>query len=152
MSEYLSQQKHKEFVDELDYLQTTRRQEIAENLKEARSLGDLSENAEYHQAREDQANIEKRIKDLEAILKDSVIIKKGVSSKVSVGATVIVQKKGEKEKKEFFIVGSQEANMAEGKISTSSPLVIAMLNKTKGEFFSFKSPKGQQEYKIISIK
>ncbi len=152
MSEYLSQQKHKEFIDELDYLQTTRRQEIAQNLKEARSLGDLSENAEYHQAREDQANIEKRIKDLQAILDDAIIIKKGASSKVSVGATVIVQKKGEKEKKEFSIVGSQEANMAEGKISISSPLVIAMLDKIKGESFSFKSPKGKQDYKIIDIK
>ena len=152
MSEYLSQQKYKEFVNELDYLQTTRRQEIAENLKEARSLGDLSENAEYHQAREDQANIEKRIKDLESIIKDAVIIKKGTSSKVSVGATVVVQKKGEKEKKEFSIVGSQEANMAEGKISISSPLVIAMLNKIKGESFSFKSPKGKQDYKIINIR
>ena len=152
MSEYLSQQKHKEFIDELDYLQTTRRQEIAQNLKEARSLGDLSENAEYHQAREDQANIEKRIKDLQAILDDAIIIKKGASSKVSVGATVIVQKKGEKEKKEFSIVGSQEANMAEGKISISSPLVIAMLDKIKGESFSFNSPKGKQDYKIIDIK
>ena len=152
MTEYLSQQKHKEFVNELDYLQTTRRQEIAENLKEARSLGDLSENAEYHQAREDQANIEKRIKDLEAILSDAVIVKKGSSTKVNVGATVIVQKKGEKDKKEYVIVGSQEANMLEGKISVSSPLVKAMLEKAKGESFSFESPKGKQDYKIIDIK
>lgn len=152
MAEYLSQQKYKEFVDELDYLQTTRRQEIAENLKEARSLGDLSENAEYHQAREDQANTEKRITDLQEILSNALILKKGSSSKVGVGATVVVQKKGDKEKREFIIVGSQEANMAESKISVSSPLVIAMLDKTKGESFSFASPKGKQDYKIIDIK
>ncbi len=152
MAEYLSQQKYKEFVDELDYLQTTRRQEIAENLKEARSLGDLSENAEYHQAREDQANIEKRITDLQTILSDTVIVKKSSSSKVSVGATVVVQKKGEKDKKEYVIVGSQEANMLENKISVSSPLVKAMLEKAKGEFFSFESPKGKQDYNIIDIK
>jgi len=152
MTEYLSQQKHKEFVNELDYLQTTRRQEIAENLKEARSLGDLSENAEYHQAREDQANIEKRINDLQSILEGAVIVKKGSSSKVTVGAIVTVQKKGEKKKNEFSIVGSQEANMDENKISISSPLVEAMLNKVKGDSFSFQSPKGKQDYKIIDIK
>ena len=152
MTEYLSQQKHKEFVDELDYLRTTRRQEVAEQLKEARSLGDLSENAEYHQAREDQANIEKRIKDIQAILEDMVIVKKGSSSKVCVGSTVVILKKGDKDKKEFSIVGSQESNMAENKISISSPLVKAMLNKIKGEVFSFESPKGKQDYKIIDVK
>lgn len=152
MTEYLSQQKHKEFMDELDYLQTTRRQEVAEQLKEARSLGDLSENAEYHQAREDQANIEKRISDLQNILDSAIIVKKGSSSKVGIGATVIVQKKGEKNKKEFSIVGSQEANMAEAKISVSSPLVTAMLGKSKGESFTFESPKGKMEYKVIDIK
>ncbi|MCK4918634.1 MAG: transcription elongation factor GreA [Candidatus Pacebacteria bacterium] len=152
MTEYLSQQKHKEFVNELDYLQTTRRQEIAESLKEARSLGDLSENAEYHQAREDQANIEKRITDIQAILEDSVIVKKSSSSKVNIGVIVVVQKKGEKEKKEYTIVGNQESNMAENKISVSSPLVRAMLEKEKGESFCFESPKGKQEYKIIDVK
>ncbi|MCK5286157.1 MAG: transcription elongation factor GreA [Candidatus Pacebacteria bacterium] len=152
MTEYLSQQKYKEFVDELDYLQTTRRQEIAESLKEARSLGDLSENAEYHQAREDQANIEKRITDLQAILEDTTIVKKSSSSEVSIGVTVVVQKKGDKEKKEYTIVGNQESDMEENKISVSSPLVKAMLGKSKGESFCFESPKGKQEYKVINIK
>ena len=152
MKEYLTEKKYKEFKDELDFLQTTRRQEVAASLKEARSLGDLSENAEYHQAREDQANIEKKIEDIQAILKDAVLVKKGGFSKVDAGATVVVQKKGEKTKNEYLIVGSQEANMSENKISISSPLVKAMFGKKKDESFSFKSPRGMQDYKIISVK
>ncbi|MFH0845911.1 MAG: transcription elongation factor GreA [Patescibacteria group bacterium] len=152
--EYLTEQKHRELVDELDFLRTTRRQEVADNLKEARSLGDLSENAEYHQAREEQANIEKRIKDLEAILKNAVLLGKKSSGngKVDIGAIVTLQKKDEKNSITYTIVGSQEVDMSQNKISNSSPLVQAMLGKTKGESFSFKSPRGIQDYKILDIK
>lgn len=152
MTEYLSQEKYKEFVGELDYLQTTRRQEVAEQLQEARSLGDLSENAEYHQAREDQANIEKRIKDLEAILEGAKIVGKSSSTKIGVGSTVVIQKKGDSSKKEYIIVGNQESDISQNKISVSSPLVKAMLEKEKGEEFVFQSPKGKQEYKILDVK
>ncbi|MFH1402384.1 MAG: transcription elongation factor GreA [Patescibacteria group bacterium] len=152
MKEYLTEKKYKELVDELDYLQTTRRKEMAEDLKEARSLGDLSENAEYHQVREDQANIEKRIEELQSILKDAIFLKTNAFTKVDAGATVVVQRKGESTKTEYSIVGSQEINMAENKISVSSPLVQAMLGKEKGDTFSFESPRGIQYYKIISIK
>lgn len=152
MEEYLSQKKYNELADELDFLQTTRRQEVAEQLKEARSLGDLSENAEYHQAREDQANIEKRIKDLEAILEKAKIVKKNSSSKIGIGSTVVIQKKGDSEKKEYTLVGNQESDLTENKISVSSPLVKAMLEKEKGEVFFFNSPKGKQEYKILDVK
>ncbi len=150
--EYLTKEKYKELLEELDWLQTGRRKELADNLREATSLGDLSENAEYHQAREDQASVEKRITELEAILKNAVIVKQSKFDAVSAGATVVVQKNGEKDTKEFYIVGTQEVDMEKNKISVNSPLVQAMLGKKDGESFSFKSPKGIQEYKIISVK
>jgi transcription elongation factor GreA len=150
--EYLTKEKYKELVEELDWLQTGRRKELADNLREATSLGDLSENAEYHQAREDQASVEKRITELEAILKNAVIVKQSKFDVVSAGATVVVQKNGEEDTREFSIVGTQEVDMEKNKISVNSPLVQAMLGKKDGESFSFKSPKGMQEYKIISVK
>ena len=149
--EYLTKEKFKELQDEFQWLQTGRRKELADNLREATSLGDLSENAEYHQAREDQASVEMRIKQLEIILKNVVIVKQERFSLVSAGATVVVQKKGDKDKREFYIVGTQEVDMENNKISVTSPLVKAMLGKKEGESFSFRSPKGIQEYKIISI-
>ncbi|MEA2112370.1 MAG: transcription elongation factor GreA [Patescibacteria group bacterium] len=150
--EYLTKEKYRELVDELDWLQTGRRKEVADELREATSLGDLSENAEYHQAREDQAGVEKRIKELEVIIKNAVIVKQSKFNTVSAGATVVVKKKGDKESKEFYIVGTQEADIDQNKISVTSPLVNAMLDKKEGETFTFKSPKGMQEYKIISVK
>jgi len=150
--EYLTKEKYEELQKEFEWLQTGRRKELADSLREAMTLGDLSENAEYHQAREDQANVEKRIKELEDILKNSVIVKQGKSDIVVIGATIILQKKGENETKQFHIVGTQEVDMEKNKISLTSPLVQAMLGKKEGELFTFKSPKGMQEYKIISIR
>ena len=150
--EYLTKEKFRELQEEFEWLQTGRRKELADNLREATSLGDLSENAEYHQAREDQASVEMRIKELEVILKNAVIVKQEKFDTVSAGATVTVQKKGEKEEKEFCIVGTQEVDIDQNKISVTSPLVKAMLGKREGESFSFRSPKGKQEYKIIGIK
>lgn len=150
--EYLTKDRYKELMEELDWLQTGRRKELADNLREAMTLGDLSENAEYHQAREDQASVEKRITELEVILKNAVIVKQNKFDVVSAGATVVVQKKESGENREFYIVGTQEVDMEKNKISVSSPLVQAMLGKREKESFIFKSPKGVQEYKIINIK
>ncbi len=150
--EYLTKEKYEELQKEFEWLQSGRRKELADNLREAMTLGDLSENAEYHQAREDQANVEKRIKELEVILKNVVIVKQSKFDTVGVGATILLKKKGESENKQFYIVGTQEVDMEQNKISITSPLVQAMLDKKEGESFAFKSPKGIQEYKIISIK
>lgn len=150
-TEYLTKEKYEELQKEFEWLQSGRRKELADNLREAMTLGDLSENAEYHQAREDQANVEGRIKELEAILKNAVIVKQSKFNTVDVGATIVLQKKGENENKQFCVVGSQEADVEKNKISVTSPLVQAMLGKKEGETFTFKSPKGMQEYKIISI-
>ena len=116
-------------------------------------LGDLSENAEYHQAREDQAKLEDRIRKIEEIIKDSQIMSSNTKSKdiVNVGGKVVVQKSGSKDKIEYTIVGAEDANMAEGKISYHSPLGSGLLNKKKGDVFVIKTPKGEIEYKITDI-
>ena len=149
---YLSKEKHKELVNELDFLTSTKRGEIAEQLQTAKEFGDLSENAEYHEARELQAITEDRIRTLEALLKNVEIVEHHASDVVEMGTTVTVQKKGEKESKTLEIVGSEEADMKAGKISINSPLGQAMLGKKKGESFTFTTPAGKEfEYTILKI-
>lgn len=150
--EFLTREKFDELKKELDYLKTTRRKEIAESLEYARSLGDLSENAEYQEAREMQAATEDRIQKLEAILKSAKIVStRGGSDVVSLGSTVAIQKDGEKETHEYKVVGSEEANIHERKISYLSPLGEAMMGKKKGDTFSFMTPNGKQNYKVVSV-
>jgi transcription elongation factor GreA len=148
---YLTKEKFKEFKDELDFLRTTRRKEVAENLEYAKALGDLSENAEYQEARETQATVEDRIMRLEALLKTALILDDRHSDIVGIGSTVVVVKDGDKDHKKYKIVGSEEADMSTGKISNLSPLGAALLGKKKNESFAFKTPKGNATYKIIGI-
>ena len=148
---YITAEKRKELEAELVALQTTKRREILDALEFAKSLGDLSENAEYHQAREEQGKLEERISSIEGILTNSIVIKKHHSTKVEVGSTVTVQKEGDKTKQTFHIVGSEEADFATGKISNNSPLGIALHGKEKGDSASFTTPKGVIKYKVISI-
>jgi transcription elongation factor GreA len=150
--EYLTQEKFEEFGKELEYLKKTRRKEIAENLEYAKSLGDLSENAEYQEAREMQANIEDRIARLENLLKTAKIISGHSSDVVSIGSIVTVEQVGDKKENTYTIVGSEEANIATGKISTRSPFGEAVLGKKKGEVFSFTTPVGERTYKVVKIK
>lgn len=150
--EYLTKEKFDEMTKELEYLSKTQRREIAKELEQTGSMGDLRENAEYQQARESQAELEQRIAKLEMVLKDVEVVKDGNKNEVGVGAFVVLIKKGQKEKIEYKIVGAEEANTAEGKISVRSPLVEAMLGKKKEETFSFKAPNGIMEYKIVDIK
>ncbi len=148
--EYLTQAKYDEFKKELEELKTVRRKEVAENLEYAKALGDLSENAEYHEARDTQASVEDRISRLEMIIKTAAIVSSHSTDIVSIGSVVTV-KKGSIEQT-FTIVGSEEADMNQGKISVRSPLGSAALGKKKGESFSFTTPSGTMEYKIVSIK
>lgn len=150
--EYLTKEKFEELTRELEYLKTTKRKEIAENLEYAKSLGDLSENQEYHEARDSQAVTEDRIGRLEAILKSASIVSTHDSSQVSVGSAIIVEKEGAKTKSTYTIVGSEEADASQGKISMRSPLGQAVLGKKKGETFSFQTPTGSVSYKILEIK
>jgi len=151
--EYVSREKFDELKKELEFLRTTKRKEIAEGLDYARSLGDLSENSEYQEAREAQANLEDRIIKLEQIIKNANIVEtKHDANKVSVGSTVTVSKEGDKGHKTFIIVGSEEADMLAGKVSNRSPFGAAVLGKKKGESFSYASPSGTITYKLIDFK
>ena len=149
---YLSKEKFDEFTKELEHLKTVRRREIAEQLEYARSLGDLSENAEYEEARNLQAATEDRIRIIEESLSRARIIEHPKGNVVSLGNSVTIQKQGEKEEHTYEIVGSAEANMQDHKISHLSPLGSALMAKKKGEVFSFETPKGAQKYKIVNIK
>ena len=149
--EYLTLEKKTELESELNSLKTIRRKEIADALLYAKSLGDLSENAEYHQAREDQANCEERIMHLEQILKNAVIMDKHHAGVVEVGTTITVMKKGDKDDRQFTLVGSEEADSVNGKISNESPLGKALLGKAKGETTKVATPKGEVTYVIKSI-
>ncbi len=150
--EYLTLEKKNELETEVTQLRSVRRKEIADALEYAKSLGDLSENAEYHQAREDQANCEDRINHIEQILKNAVIMGgNAVAGVVHVGSTVTVQKKGSKEEKTFALVGSEEADSVSGRISNESPLGSVLLGKKKGDKVTVHAPKGEMEYTIISI-
>lgn len=150
--QYLTKEKFKELQEELDFLKTTRRKEVAEKLEFAKSLGDLSENAEYQEARQDQAEIEDRILIIESMLSTAEIIHKSKSDAAKVGSVVVIKKEGEKDTSEYQIVGSEEVDIAAGKISNTSPIGIALIGKSKGETVVYDTPKGEVKSKIIEIK
>lgn len=151
-TEYLTQAKYDEFKKELEYLKTVKRTEIASQLEYAKSLGDLSENAEYHEARNEQAVVEDRIGHLETLLKTASIVSSHDTNVVSVGGVITVKRESDGSKKEFTIVGSEEADAASGKISVRSPLGSAAMGKKKGDSFSFDTPSGTMTYKVLDIK
>ena len=151
--EYISAEKKKELEDELAELKGPRRKVILDSIEFAKSLGDLSENAEYQQAREDQGKLEERILKIEHILKTSIIVSKNIKHEesISIGSIVSVQKVGSKDINNFQIVGSEEADVSQNKISNKSPLGEALLGKREGDLASFMSPVGIVEYKILAV-
>jgi transcription elongation factor GreA len=148
---YITAEKRSALELELADLRGPKRKEILDALHYAKSLGDLSENAEYHQAREEQGKLESRIAKVEQILQSSETVAHGVGDKVEVGSTVVVQRGESKENISYIIVGSEEANMVEGKISNRSPLGMALYSKKKGDDVVLKTPKGVVNYKIVSV-
>ena len=150
MTEYLTKEKFDEFTKELVELKGKRRKEVAKNPEYAKSLGDLSENAEYHEARDVQGLVEDRIAKLEELLKTASIISSNHSGTVNVGSTVTVEKDGMKFI--YNIVGSEEADAGANKISIKSPFGQAILGKKEGENFSFTAPSGELTYSIADIK
>src|SRR3989338_3967456 len=147
-ADYITKDKRKELEAELADLRGPKRKEILETLQYAKSLGDLAENAEYHQAREDQGKLEARILKVEQILKSSQTVSGGGGDTVEVGSKVTVQKEGTEQKKIYVIVGSEEADMSLGKVSNRSPAGVALFGKKKGDRVSFNTPKGAVNYKI----
>lgn len=150
--EYLTKEKFAELEKELEHLKTAKRKEIAEALEYAKSLGDFSENQEYQEARDSQAILEDRIRRLEAVLKSAKIISTQGTNLVSVGSVITVEKESNKSRKSYTMVGSEEADASNGRISIRSPLGLAAMGKLKGDSFSFESPSGRMTYKIIDIK
>ncbi len=150
MKEYLTQEKYDEFKAELALLKSTKRKEVAEALEYAKSLGDLSENAEYHEARDAQGVIEDRISKLEELLKDATIVKTTNTGVIGVGSVVTVEKDGKKF--EYTIVGSEESDVSSNKISMRSPFGLAIMGKKKGDNFTFKAPSGELAYTVKEVK
>ena len=148
---YITEEKKKMLEAELKDLTGPKRREILDILEYAKSLGDLSENAEYHQAREDQGKLEERIKKIEQILQCSQVVSGGGGDTIEIGSNVVVQKEKTEDEKKYKIVGSEEADMALGKISNKSPFGEALFGKKKGDVVSFKTPNGMVNYKIIDV-
>lgn len=141
-----------ELERELENLKTVERAKNLEALKEAREQGDLSENADYEAARDEQARIESRIKEIEEILKDVVIIEKGSSNKVELGTTIEIQYTDSKEVETYTIVGTLEADPLEGKISNLSPVGKACLGRSAGDVVKVITVPGDElEIKIVKI-
>jgi len=150
--EYLTKEKYEILSEELKHLKKTKRKEVAEQLEYAKSLGDLSENAEYHEARDMQGIVEDRIQKLEAILKNATIVSSRNTGVITVGSTVTVVKSGDGNKRIYIIVGGEESDLAASKISVHSPFGEAIMGKKKGESFTYNAPSGPITYKIIDIK
>lgn len=141
-----------ELKSELENLTTVVRPEVVNAIKEARALGDLSENAEYHAAREKQGQVESRIRELEYLIENATIIKESASNKVSIGSIVEIKYIDDDETEEYKIVGSTEADPFNNKISNESPIAKAILGKKVGDIVSVESPNGNYDIQIISIK
>ncbi len=144
----------KSLEDELHDLKVNRRKDVAQKIKEAREQGDLSENAEYDAAKEEQRDIELRIEEIDKILKNAeVVVEEDVdSSKINIGCTVMIRDVETKEDMEYKIVGSTEANVLKGKISNESPVGKAMIGAKKGQTIKVETQVGVLQYKILSIK
>lgn len=147
---YLTQDRYNELQKELAELKTKGRQVVAERLKHAKELGDLSENSEYQEAREEQTRLEQKINYLEELFRHSSIIKKsGVVDSVKIGSRIKV-KKG-KDAVFYTIVGSNEANPADGFISNESPIGRSLLGCKVGDIVSAKTPKGEVSLQVLGI-
>ncbi len=143
----------KQLEDELQNLKVVRRKEVAEKIKEAREQGDLSENAEYDAAKDEQRDIEARIEEIEGILKNAEVadddsVKKGT---IGLGSTVRLLDIAEDEELEFKLVGSTEAKSLENLISNESPLGKALLGRRTNDLVKIESPAGEVEYKVIKV-
>jgi transcription elongation factor GreA len=144
---------HKKLKVEIEHLSTVKRREVAERIKQAREFGDIAENSEYDDAKNEQAMLEHRIATLEERLKNARVIAKNeiTTDVVSVGTRVRLRDVDAKETIEYTIVGSAEANPAEQKLSNESPVGKAIIGRKKGETVDVTAPRGSLKYKIMDI-
>lgn len=148
---YLTESGLNEMKKELEFLKLEKRPEVIAALKDARALGDLSENAEYDAARNEQAQVEGRIAELERMLENAIIIKDVSTDKVSIGTTVTIKYIDDNEEEEYAIVGSKEADPFENKISNESPIAKAIMGLKVGDKVTVDSPNGQYDVEIVKI-
>lgn len=152
---FMTEDGFRKIEDELDELKSVKRKEISQRIKQALEFGDLSENSEYDQAKNDQAQLEEKILKLENMLRNSKIIEESSLDKdvVSLGSVVEVKAEDSEEKEKFMIVGSAEADPFEGKISNESPMGKEILGHKKGQKIKVPVPGGETlTYKILSVK
>ena len=147
---YLTPEGEAKLKAELEDLKGPRREELAQRLRSAIQMGDLSENADYHKAKEDQGFLEGRIQELEAILRNSVLIEKTGSDSVCIGSHVTIQEDGF-DPETYHIVGPTEADPRQGRISHESPIGRALMDKKVGDFVEIEAPGGKIKFKIIKI-
>ncbi|MDP2683849.1 MAG: transcription elongation factor GreA [bacterium] len=149
---FITPEGKQKITDELNELKNIKRKQISERIKEAKELGDLSENAEYTEAKNDQAFTEGRILEIESVLRRATIIRKktsGIKSKVDVGSKVKIKDEGKT--LEYDIVGSNESDPVNGKISNESPIGQAFLGKKVGDIIEIDVPNGTKQYEIVAI-
>ena len=150
MPKYLTPEGFEKMKKELEYLEKVKRKEVSEKIKYTASQGDLSENAGYDAAKEEQGFVEGRIKELKDIIAQAKVIEKKESGKVQIGSFVVLN--SDEGKNKFQIVSPEEADILKGKLSFESPLGAALLNKKKGDIVKIDTPGGLKEYKINEIK
>ena len=149
---YLTNEGFLEIEEELSHLKEVKRPEVIKALKDARALGDLSENADYDAARNEQAQVEGRIKELEQLLEKAELIEKKDTDKVTLGVTVTIKYDDDDDTEEYRIVGSKEADPSNNKISNESPLAKAIMNASVGDVCDVESPNGSYQVTIVNIK
>jgi len=148
----ISRERYDELVEELKYLQTVREKEVAELIKEARSFGDLSENSEYDEAKTEQGKLYSKIAEMKNVIDNAEIIEQVAETGiVSLGNRVVVRDMGSKEEMTYQIVGSQEANPMECRISDDSPIGRELVDKKVGDVITIAAPAGEFKYKILKI-
>ncbi|MFA5147022.1 MAG: transcription elongation factor GreA [Candidatus Omnitrophota bacterium] len=150
---YLTQKGYQDLTKELEHLKKTKRRDVSKAIGKARELGDLSENAEYHAAKEEQGHIEKRIAELETTLANATIIENTEMSvdEANIGATLTLKDMDSGEEMSYYLVSEEEADIAENKISITSPVGAALMGHKVKEIVEIKVPAGILKYKILKI-
>ena len=150
----MSQERLDELKAELHYLETTREKEVAEQIKEARSFGDLSENSEYDEAKTEQGKLYSRIAEVKNLIENAVVVEKSESEEgaIVIGSVIKVLDIEENEEQEYQIVGSQEADPMMGRISDDSPFGFALKGHKEGDVVTVEAPVGELKFKILSVK
>ena len=149
----MSQERYNQLKDELHYMETVREREVAEQIKEARSFGDLSENSEYDEAKAEQGKLYSKIAEVKNLLENAEIVEVEVVAKgvVGIGSKVRVLDMEDNSETDFQLVGSQEANPMQGKISDDSPIGKALMGHKKDEVVTVEAPAGSMKFKILSV-